>query len=346
MSSRRGEDRPRRGLVLGGGGVLGGAWAVGALTAIEEHTGLDLRAVDHVVGTSAGSVLAALLGAGISPGQLRDHQRGLPIAEGPLAGFPWDYDRATGRSRPSLPRPGMGSAGMVARNVTRLRRMPPTAVLSALLPQGRGSLARVAHLVEAVSPAGEWSAHPGTWVVAMDYESGRRVPFGRPGEPEASLAEAVMASCAIPAWYMPVSIGGRRYVDGGACSATSADLLAGLDLDEVYVVAPMVSFELDHPRTLLTLLERRWRHQVTRRCLHEVAKLRAEGTKVTILGPGAEDLEAMGHNVMDVARRVHVLETSLRTTAAALQAADQRATDVDEGDESARSADAGLADAG
>lgn len=346
MSPRRAEARPRRGLVLGGGGVLGGAWAVGALTAIEEHTGLDLREFDHVVGTSAGSVLAALLGAGISPGQLRDHQRGLPIGEGPLAGFPWDYDRATGGSRPSLPRPGLGSAAMVARNVTRLRRMPPTAVLSALLPRGRGSLARVGHLVEAVSPPGEWSAHPGTWVVAMDYESGRRVPFGRPGEPEASLAEAVMASCSIPAWYVPVSIGGRRYVDGGACSATSVDLLAGLDLDEVYVVAPMVSFELDHPRTLLTLLERRWRHQVTRRCLHEVAKLRVEGTKVTILGPGSEDLEAMGHNVMDVARRVNVLETSLRTTTAALEAADQRAAGEEDGDEAAEAGTAGLADVG
>jgi NTE family protein len=39
---------------------------------------------------------------------------------------------------------------------------------------------------------------------------------------------------------------------------------------------------------------------------------------VTILGPGPEDLEAIGVNVMQVSRRIRVLETSLRTSAAAL----------------------------
>ena len=57
---------PRRGLVLGGGGVLGGAWAVGALQAIEEVRGIDPREFDVIVGTSAGSVLGALVGAGVS----------------------------------------------------------------------------------------------------------------------------------------------------------------------------------------------------------------------------------------------------------------------------------------
>ncbi len=309
---------PRRGLVLGAGGVLGAAWAVGALCALEDAAGVDLRTCEHIVGTSAGSVLAALLGAGVTPRQLRDHQLGRPIGQGPLAGFPWDYDRSTGGALPPLPRPGLGSAALVRRNVRRLRRLPPTAVLSALLPAGRGSLDDVGELVGAVAPGGTWSAHPGVWIVAMDYETGRRVPFGRPGEPPAALAEAVMASCAIPAWFSPVTIGGHRYVDGGACSGTSVDLLAGLGLDEVYVVAPLVMTESDQPRSLLGRMERRWRAAVTRRCLREAAKLRREGTRVTILGPGREDLEAIGVNVMQVTRRTRVLETSLRTTAAAL----------------------------
>jgi NTE family protein len=82
----------------------------------------------------------------------------------------------------------------------------------------------------------------------------------------------------------------------------------------------MVSRELDHPPSLLGRMERRWRAAVTRRCLHETLKLRAEGTKVTILGPGVEDLEAIGVNVMQVSRRMAVLETSLRTSASALAA--------------------------
>lgn len=307
----------RRGIVLGGGGVLGAAWMVGAMCALEDAFKIDLRDCDYIVGTSAGSVMAALLASGVTPDQIRRHQLGEPVDEGPLAGFWWDYDNATGGSRPGVPGFGPGSAGLL-RNLGRLRQMPPTAVLSAFLPEGKGSLARIGHLVEAVNPAGEWTPHRGTFICTMDYETGERVAFGSPGAPPADLAEAVMASCAIPAWFSPVVINGRRYVDGGTCSATSVDLLADLGLDEVYVVAPMVSFAVDHPSSLLTRLERRWRVQITKRCLTEAAKVHRSGTEVTILGPGPEDLEAMGANLMDVSRRPLVVETSLRTSAAAL----------------------------
>ncbi|NDL58586.1 patatin-like phospholipase family protein [Phytoactinopolyspora mesophila] len=311
----RGE--PRRGLVLGGGGPLGAAWSVGALTAIEGATGIDLRTVDHLVGTSAGAVSAALLGAGVSVDQLRRHQFGESV-DGPLESSDWDYDIATGGRRPQRPRLGIGSPRLVTRNIRRLRKMPPAVLLSALLPEGRGALNAVGELVAAVNPEGGWSPHTGVWVVAMDYESGRRVAFGRPDAPPAELPDAVMASCAIPGWFAPVTINGRRYIDGGACSVTSVDLLAGLGLDEVYVVAPGVSFETDQPRGLMPRMERAWRSRVTRRCAHEVAKLRAGGTRVVVLGPGAEDLAEIGGNVMDTGRRLRVLETSIRTSAAAL----------------------------
>lgn len=296
---------------------MGAAWTVGALSAIEDVTGIDLRDVEYLLGTSAGAVTGALLGAGVSVEQLRRHHIGEDI-DGPLAGYAWDYDTATGGPRPQRPRLGLGSPGMVARNLTRLRRLPPTAVLSALLPVGRGTLDAVGDLMSVATPDGGWVPREGVWIAAMDYESGRRVPFGRPGAPEASLAEAVMASCAIPGWFAPVTIDGRRYVDGGACSSTSVDLLAGLGLDDVYVVAPAVSFELDRPRALPSRMERAWRVRVTRRCLREAAKLRAEGTRVTILGPGPEDLAEIGGNVMDTARRLRVLSTSIRTSAATL----------------------------
>ncbi|MDP9219524.1 MAG: patatin-like phospholipase family protein, partial [Actinomycetota bacterium] len=131
--------------------------------------------------------------------------------------------------------------------------------------------------------------------------------------------DAVMASCAIPGWYQPVRIGGRRYIDGGAWSTTSVDLMLGFDLDEVFVVAPMVSFAMDEPTQLTTKLERRWRARVTRRCLHEVALLHRGGTDVTVIGPGPQDLQAIGGNLMDVGRRESVLRTSLETTPAALR---------------------------
>ena len=126
-----------------------------------------------------------------------------------------------------------------------------------------------------------------------------------------------MASCAIPGWFQPVDIDGTLYVDGGAVSATSVDVVAHAGLDEVYVIAPMVSFELDEPASLSARLERQWRRQVTKTCREEMAVVRATGTAVYALGPGPEDLEAIGSNLMDASRRQRVLETSLRTSAQA-----------------------------
>jgi len=283
---------PRRGLVLGAGGVLGFSWAVGALAALEQGLGLDARDADVVVGTSAGAVTAALLGGGVSVATMLRHQQGVVVEGDPRIDY--DYETDSGGALPPPPRPFPGSAGLVARGLLHPRRLTPLALLSGVLPAGRGSIDPVGQMVETVVPAGQWAPHPATWVVAMDYESGRRVPFGRPGSPSASLAEAVMASCAIPGWYAPVRIGSRRYVDGGACSATSLDLLAPLGLDEVLVVAPMASHEVDRPASVAGRLERRLRALVTKRLDHEVEKVERAGTRVTVLTPGPEDLEAIG----------------------------------------------------
>ena len=85
--------------------MLGAAWMVGALKALELELGVDIRTFDSFVGTSAGSVLAALLGAGVSVDDLVTHQRVGEIDSGPLAGYLWDYDKDTGGDRPGLPRP-------------------------------------------------------------------------------------------------------------------------------------------------------------------------------------------------------------------------------------------------
>ena len=308
----------RRGLVLGGGGVLGAAWMVGALQALQDQTGLDVRDFDAFVGTSAGSILAALLGAGVSVTDLVNHQRGDQVESGLLAGFHFDYAQATGGDRPTLSRPGLGSRELLIRNARQLHQLPPTAVLSAFLPEGRGNLDAVGALISYVVPDG-WVTREGLTVVALDYDTGKRVSFGRRGASPASLAEAVMASCAIPGWYQPVRIGDHRYIDGGAWSSTNLDLLAGQGLDEVFVLAPQASFDADAPTQWATRLERQWRTRVTRRVLREASTVHRHGTEVTILGPGREDLEAMGGNLMDLSRRPAVIETSLRTSAVALR---------------------------
>ena len=308
----------RRGLVLGAGGVLGAAWMVGALQALQDELGVDVREFDALVGTSAGSILAALLGSGVSVADLVNHQRGDQVESGLLAGFHFDYAEATGGDRPSRSRPGLGSRELLIRKARQLHQLPPTAVLAAFLPEGRGNLDAVGALISHVVPQG-WVARGGVTVVALDYDTGDRVAFGSPNAWPASLTEAVMASCAIPGWYQPVRIGDHRFIDGGAWSSTNLDLLAGQGLDEVYVLAPQVSFDADSPTQWATRLERQWRNRVTLRVLRESTTVHREGTEVTILGPGREDLEAMGGNLMDLTRRPTVIETSLRTSAVALR---------------------------
>ena len=301
-----------RGLVLGAGGVLGAAWTIGALVALTEQYGWDPRAADVLVGTSAGSVLAASLAAGVGVDDLLKHQRGLPVP-----GIEFDHDAQS--ALPPLPWPGIGSPRGLVSTARHPFQVTPMMALSTVLPRGRGSGEQIGQLVDALVPRGQWTSHPQTWIVAMDYESGRRVPFGRAGAPPAALRDAVMASCSIPGWYAPVRIGSTCYVDGGACSPTSLDLVAKVGLDEVVVLSPMSSVDYDRPTSVACLLERQVRRVVSRRVLAELRKVEAAGTRVTLLGPGAEDLAVIGANMMDPRRRVQVLETSLRTSRAALR---------------------------
>ncbi|HYY09408.1 MAG TPA: patatin-like phospholipase family protein, partial [Kineosporiaceae bacterium] len=174
----------RWGLVLGGGGVLGGAWLVGALVALREVHGLDPRDAEVVVGTSAGSLTAALVGAGIDVDDLHAHQLGRPTANPVLGRLPWDHDTSAGGAHPPRPHFHPGSAALVTRNMGRLHRLPPTAVLAALVPEGRGSLEAVGGLVRGLVPSG-WAPHPGVRVVALDYADGHRTVFGEPPAPAA-----------------------------------------------------------------------------------------------------------------------------------------------------------------
>ena len=191
----------RVGLVLGAGGVQGGAWLTGGLEGLASETGWDPASAELIVGTSAGSMLAALLAAGVPPWFMADRAAG--------AVFKLD---------PGWPPIGPGSWPLALRTLLRPRRYTPAAVLSGWLPQGFISTRSLREQVRRVVPSG-WGPHPGLRIVACDYATGRRVAFGRPGSPRADLADAVAASCAIPGFYRPVEIGGRRYVDGGIYSA-------------------------------------------------------------------------------------------------------------------------------
>lgn len=319
----RARRRPRFGLVFGAGGVLGAAWMAGALAALQERIGQALVDAELVVGTSAGSVLAASLRCGVPVDTIVAHQRGVALTSIPdLA----QLDRDSG-ARPPLPRMRLGSARLLASTALAPHRVHPWVAASALVPQGRARHRTLARLVQSLveQAGGHAWPHRHTWIMSVDYESGRRVAFGRLGAPPASLSDAVVASCSIPGWYEPKLIGDRRYVDGGVRSSTSLDLLARAELDEVYVLAPMASYQPDRPRNPALRAERLVRQFITNGLTREVRKVEAAGVRVTVLTPGPEDLAAIGINLMDPARRLRVLETSLRTSPAGLAGGLRRA---------------------
>ena len=309
----------RRAFVFGGGGVLGFAWVVGALTALHHELGVEPAPDDLLVGTSAGAVVAGLLGCGMPVDRIRRHQIGMPLPEDPP--ISWNYDSDTGGSRPPRPVWWPGSPRLVWDGLRRPASVSPVLALSGLLPKGRGSLQPIHRMLDSVLAEtlgdGNWPQR--TWIVATDYSTGRRTVFGHDDEPAAGLADAVCASCAIPAWYTPVQINSRAYIDGGTVSNASVDLLADQDLDEVYVLAPMAAVESDNPRSPVARIERRVRRSITRGIGHDIAVLREAGSQVTLLTPGPEDLAAMGGNLMNPRHRTAVLHTSMRTSANALR---------------------------
>lgn len=311
LRSRRRSPR-RVGIVLGAGGVLGAAWSAGALVALQQRLDRSLGEADVVVGTSSGSVLAAALRCGVGAAEIVEHQRGGGIVALPYAG---DGPPA----RPPLPRLRFGSPRLLAATARSPRLVHPWVAASALIPPGRASHDSLSHLVYALlarSSAADlaWPQHP-TWIVAVDYDSGRRVAFGRTGAPEASLPDAVVASCSIPGWYEPKQIGDRRYIDGGVRSSTSVGLLSRVRLDEIFVLAPMASFAPDKPRNPAVRAERLLRQFLTNALVTEARKVAdATGALVHALAPGADDLAVMGMNMMDQTRRALVLETSLATS--------------------------------
>jgi NTE family protein len=305
---------------------------LGALSALESQGQISSAEADLILGTSAGSVIGALLRAGNSVEQLCAAQLddsatavAMQLAGTPAPGLLLDF--AGEPCWPGLPRLGVGSWPLAMRALRRPWRLAPGAVCSALLPRGRRRLTTVGRLIENAFQGKAWPA--GTWMVAMNYHTGAPTAFGRAGSPNTSIARAVMASCAVPGWFESVPIHRVPYIDGAVCSPCNVDLVAAEGLNEVYVLAPMASLAFDRPRDPLTLLERLWRRAATRRTMSEVARLRASGTRVRLITPNARDLEAMGANMMDNARRAIVLRSARESVGSALTERGSRAHHID-----------------
>ena len=309
--------------MLGAGGVMGGAWLAGGLHALASHTGWDPGSADIVVGTSAGSMMGALVAAGgVPPWFMVAHSAGEDI-EGlmdalgnPVA----EADRSAGaifRLAKGLPPLGPSSWRLLLAAIRNPGKHVPAAVGAALLPHGPIDTEPLKDVVRRAVGT-DTGIPPNVWIMACDLDAGRRVAFGREDAPPAEIPDAVAASCAIPGFYRPVRIGGRLYVDGGTWSVSNLDVVARLELDLVICMNP--SSSRDAAIAPGGAIARRLREQAGRRLGREARFLRKTGAEVVLVQPTAEDLAGMGVNPMSRTRRHEVLARAVRTVGEQLAA--------------------------
>jgi NTE family protein len=255
-------------LVLGGGGVAGVAWMTGLLTGLAD-VGDDLTGADLIIGTSAGASVAAMLGSRMPLEDLfaRQSDPALQSAE-PMAEL--DVAKMTVEAAAHLR--GATTAAEIQ------RRIGAYALAAETVPEARRRA-----VIESRLPIRDWPDRR-IQVTAVDAATGELAAFdARSG---VSLVDAVTASSAVPGVWPPVTIGGSRYIDGGVRSADNADLASGFG--RITVISPR-GFDPPMPSPIPLR--------------DVVARLRAEGSEVTVIVPDAASAAAIGVNPLDPATR-------------------------------------------
>jgi len=270
-------------LVLCGGGATGTAWETGILLGLQ-RAGLDPTSVDVVIGTSAGSIVGAQMRSGIPLEAMFAAQK---AAGNGLAAWAKGLDpvvlSATSALYAHQPLTQVQRADVGARALAT--QLPDEATwLQTFVPQaGIASIAR-------------WPAQSLKMVTVDARDGAIRVFDAQSGAP---IQRAIAASAAVPSFTPPITIGGRRYIDGGV-AGTNIDLAAGSLL--IVAIIP-------HPAALVA---------------SDVAALRAQGSTVVTIFPDDASVAAIGPNSLDASRKALAadaglaqglsLATALRTT--------------------------------
>jgi NTE family protein len=257
-----------RALVLGGGGVTGIAWELGLLSGLRDE-GIDLTTADLVVGTSAGSAVGAQITGGADLADLYAREANA------RAGAPSKEKAVTVELEQMMASIAAVAAGVTSALELRARIGRLAAEATTVAEQER------LDIIASRLPSREWPERA-LLITGVDTATGELVVWSR--ESGVPLLSAVAASCAVPIVWPPVTIDGRRYMDGGVRSGTNADLAAGADA--VVVIAPMGDVPA-FPGTGLRA---------------ELAEL-GDGVRTAVVQPDEAALAAIGPNVLDPSRR-------------------------------------------
>ena len=264
------------GIALGGGGPVGAAWYAGlAEGLLEGH--LDLREAGIIVGTSAGAVAGVWLASGA------------PVSEFVEAMQRYATDREECNLAEAV------DVDLLMRVYAALSTadapLEPAAAreigsLAARVPVSERDPERHVRDVARQLPDASWPERLRAAVV--NVTTGESALLG-PAD-EIPLDLGVAASCAAPGLVPPVALGRTLHVDGGARSATNADVLARFGLSRALAISPIPE---DTPMV----------GEATRRVLDEECRRLSEaGIGVATVLPGELEHEAFGFDLIDVAK--------------------------------------------
>jgi predicted acylesterase/phospholipase RssA len=332
-ASRRRSRRSRTALVLGGGGVTGGVYEIGALRA------LDLLAVnrtvnefDVYVGTSAGSFVASLAANGVTPEEMMrvvNQQVPTPFRDINMGTVLRPDYRDWAKALATMPLRGLGILRAFAASPRSFSLMDVVLGLAEGLPAGVYSSAGIEdYLTQVLGDPDRTNdfreLQNELYITATDLDTCERIVFGTEDWEDVPIGQAASASTALPMIYEPVEIKGRQLVDGGIRSTTNVDVAVEHGAKFVVVVNPLVPYVNDFQKVIPTMLGSRVRRVadmgfpqigyqafklLAHQRLHEAVRQwedKYPGVDIILIEPDPNDELMFDTNIMNFTKRVEI----------------------------------------
>jgi predicted acylesterase/phospholipase RssA len=337
-ASTRGTSAPSRrrsktALVLGGGGLTGGVYEMGALRALDLlSVNRTVNEFDVYVGTSAGSFVAAAVANGVTPEEMmRVIVQRVPT--------PFPDARISSLLKPNYKE--FATRGILfplrlaqvirtlARDVGQISAVDIVLGLAEALPtglySGQGIESYVRRILSDPDRTDDFRMLASElYLVGTDLDTCERIVFGAEDWDDVPISKAVAASSALPMIYKPVKVRDREIVDGGLVSTTNLDIAVEAGAKLIIVVNPLVPYVNTFEKRIPTVTGSRARRVsdmgfpqigyqafklLAHQRLHEIAKRwedRYPGVDIILIEPATSDELMFQTSIMNFTSRVDI----------------------------------------